>query len=412
MNEPLTLHASAMDRIAACPGSAWPARIPLNVTTRESKNGTATHEVTKNFPSLPVAASTDECLEMLAPEVSRAAIRHNADFAETTSLTRWAVGLWRDWREWFPHPQTEQEYEVIHVQGEYVKLSGRCDLLSTLAGPDGSVYEIHIGDWKTGHKDDVGAHTEQLKAYGYLAAQRYQTARRVRVCVLWVRSGNVDWAEYRVEDLIDWFTERRRELRRGPRYNPGKHCDYCPRALECPAFEADARRAVRVLSGLHPSIPAESIDELLPLPPDGPERGHALAKLLHDARLIARQAERALDLIAADLDARGGSLPTGDGYELRRQAVERQKVLTDPGLDVLVDQGFLTTEQVLSCMTISKTALEKKIRDDAGHGHKRTAVEAMREALAAAGALRTDVHYETVLRPVNQLENEAHEQPT
>lgn len=90
-------------------------------------------------------------------------------------------------------------------------------------------------DYKSGYKDSD--YRQQLLTYAHLAMNNFPTLKQVYSCIFWLRTGEFEgeWCTREASNL--WHAETLKRLEEFG-YNPGRHCSYCQRFLECPAAKS------------------------------------------------------------------------------------------------------------------------------------------------------------------------------
>lgn len=128
------------------------------------------------------------------------------------------------------------------------------------------------------------------------------------------------------------------------------------------------------------------------------------ADLLQRARLVAKAAEDAVEIVRAEVAAAGGSLTLSDGRTLQLTKQERRKIIPEKAWDFLGEAlGFRLTEAV----SISKSKVETIFRSMVSRGRKGAAVADLIKNLEEIDALETEtVERLEIVRPTKKISEE------
>lgn len=357
----LTLRASAMPLVMACPGAAREPSVRVDPHSKPAGLGSAIHEALR-----PVVEDQGVPWDRL-PDI---AARWGVDVEELRPLTALGAKLWPLVADRFPMASTELALSC-GIPGPFDDvgtLTGHIDLVSTT----GRVAEI--GDWKTGRLD--GDHRAQVTAYAVLALMDDPTLSHARCSVLWLREAEIE--EYTVtrQQAEAWLAEvRDRVIAWDGVYHPGTHCAHCPRSHECAAANAYQRRDVAIIL---------DTDEAAALTTMTPEQVVGLYK---QASHVEKLAKRVRDAVKAHVEAAGGELATEAG-RLVVQVEKRNTLDTMKAWPVLEAAGF-GDEDLADCVSVSLSDASDVAAKKAGRGKGAPAVLALKSALAEAGAVKT-----------------------
>jgi PD-(D/E)XK nuclease superfamily len=369
MPELLKLRASRTPLHMLCPASAVEPTIPVNTSSYEARLGTALHRLEA------AAIGRGEYLD-----ARDLALVEQVDGEELQLLAGLAWQVWEDIRERFPDPRCEVPMAQWFGSPAAIDLRGTCDLMA-----DGGDH-VRLADWKTGSED--GNHWDQLRAYALISLMGQPRWDRAYCVVIHVRRRRDEAVWFDRQELLDWWDGLVSRLRQNPvTYNPGAHCRWCPRALECPAQQALLRQHVQLVYSLATDGTFERLSSQSGI------RAQQLDAIRKACRTVTDAAESVRQMVAADVEAHGGVLPLPEGRELRLSRVVSQRWDYATAWPVLSQLAGIPAEQLYEAITVSKTAVEKIIREHAPRGHKSHAVDQLRELLASAGAVREEAQY-------------------
>lgn len=365
MADKLRLRCSALPLAFRCPGSVRRGDMSINETNDAADMGTAAHA------GLATLVETGRVDWDSVPDLAK---RHNVDADELRVLLAQGAKLWAQVSISFPEPMTELE---LGVDADGFVLSGHADILGRSANV------AHVGDWKTGRLDSD--YREQLLGYAALALLEDSTLTAATAGVLWVRDGEYEHHTLAREGLQAWEQRVKAEIVEWDgTYRPGSHCTHCPRAHECAAAKALARRDVAVL--LATDEPERAIEEMTP---------EQVISIVEKARTVSALAERVVKAAKARV-ANDGDL-VGAGKRLTLQHEERRRLLVMPAFEVLQQQGFDDAEMA-EVMDLSLRKAEQVAAKKAGKGKGAAATRALDAALEQAGAVQVDVVTKLVTR--------------
>lgn len=249
---------------------------------------------------------------------------------------------------------------------------------------------VAVLDYKTGWKDHD--YEWQGRGYALLGQNLFPNARQFRVHFLWTRFNSAETYTFNDDDLRETLAFVRHITAKGEAgtlgdFNPGEHCNRCPRRRSCPGRMRLARSVMEGTLDLRP----ETFDRL-------PAEQQAV--VLQRAHGLVRQAEK----VAGDMKAwvkerlrdAGGSMPLPGGREIALVQTETRQLIPSKALPVLgVDNPvrgmFATDAEFDAAVSLSVTAVERVVKARASRGAKGQAVEAIMEDMRARGALETRV---------------------
>lgn len=343
----ISLSASQTPRARACPPSIRTDAIQV-VTGELPAVGQAAHH------GLNRGIAHGQHLE-----VATLAAMFGADEEE---LERVMIQAWRAWsaiRQWFgDQPQCEvlleHEFGPLH-------LSGHVDVL----GLAPMQRQVRIADWKSSWQSED--HSDQIRAYAWLALQTYPDYDEVWAAVIRPRQGTYDAQVYRREDLKLWMDGLIERLtgRGSEQFNVGEQCLRCPRSVSCPAIADLMRRADTTLD----------IDDSLGNGPERYEEIYTKLRILEQACEVTRKA------IKSQVAAAGGRI---GNLVVTEEARETIRYTEAAAARVFAALGNDDLERIVS---ISKTELGKVVMRDAPHGQKGAKWQAIQEVLREAGAV-------------------------
>jgi hypothetical protein len=186
------------------------------------------------------------------------------------------------------------------------------------------------------------------------------------------RLGSAFGSIYRREDLEHWWASAKRTLSGPSFYRPGVQCDWCPRALACPAKTEYLRTAVIAIkmANEHPTATA------------------AMPELLQQIRSVERFCDGVKAMIRAEVKAHGGVIADDAGNEIRINVQEQKRVTFAAAWPVI--EKSVPADRLDDCVTLSKTAVEKIVRDmQPSRAGKTKAAKDLFGQLIAADAFQT-----------------------
>lgn len=358
MNEPISIRCSSLPILHHCTAALRDDGIRMGGNSPEAELGTAVHAV------LAARLYPGPC--DLDAEIDAAAKMYGCDPDELGILQAMAWQVWEELRTHF-HEATAEERMEASAHG--VTLSGTADVLDVVPGADG--IDVRVLDWKTGYLDLD--HLDQLRGYAWLAMQATPDASSAWVVVVRVRDRSYEGVSFTRSELEEWFEDLSKRLHGQEQFNPGQHCQYCPRAATCPAKEALLRQSWAAIRGDDYSIPIDS-------------RADWLAGMLQAVKFAEIQAELIRGVIRAEVVNAGGSMTTSDGRELVIRREERKEIDTELAWPIL---SPILRGDMLSVATIGKGKLEKAIKATVPKGKGAGAIRDTMERLSQAGAIHT-----------------------
>lgn len=355
----ISLRCSQLPLVQLCPASI-DVRPELRVESdsEPARLGTAVHELLRRH----IAGADFDPIEV--------AYTHRVNINELLSLYYMGLRQWDDLQEWFAdRPEAEVELTTIR---DGVALSGHIDLLA--CGEEG---EVRILDWKSGRMDVD--HSDQVKGYALLAIDDLPYANRAYTAVALIRDQVVDGAKHERQQLHAWWKDLLAKVTQEPRpYNPGPHCRFCPRALECPAKDRAIAQAFGITSGYN----------TYSLPTDMTDRATKLVAAMDAVRFLEHLAEQVKLLVKGDVLAHGGVMDAADGRKLVAKDVRTTEIVAAEAWEILSEE--LSPELLLTVVDVGKTKLEALVRDAAPRGSKGEEVKRLMARLQKAGATRTN----------------------
>jgi hypothetical protein len=367
------VRCSSLPLFWQCPSShdVQPDEIVLNESGEPAEAGTACHRWAAAFVrgkelDIPALAKEHGCdeneLSMLCAMVRKAlaALRQHFDAADGPMLVEQ------------PLTATIGENIVAVGTGDIVARSGRTGICL---------------DWKTGRVDSD--YTHQLRGYALGALELLGEVDEIVLIVVWVRQGVWDVERLSGHHLRDWAAEFSRRVRNGRgNFNPGSHCQYCPRALDCPARRAMVRSTVQTFAE-HTVVnwTPETRTAMAP----------AIGEMFGRVKLVEKACEEFRSALRADVDA-NGDLPIGGGRKIGLTQFNRREL--DPALSRPVLSKYLTPEELDSITKISPSQAEQIAVSKAERGKGAATKRELAAALEAAGAV--SVYPVTQLRELKE----------
>lgn len=363
----MKIRASRLPLAMVCPASMQATDYVLDSDGDAARLGSAVHEwLGKRIATQAIEG--DEAFDLLA-------VKYTLPVDDIRALSIRAWKLWREVEQWFPSPVVEG---VVEKDLGQLQMTGHVDVMSYNA----ESRIVFVNDHKTGFLDSD--HSDQVRAYGLMALDRFPDADQVHTCIMRVRDYTTDHANYSKAELVAWSQRVvQRVVEEQESYQPGRHCSFCPRRMTCKAFADWVRWAFELLSS------GEIIDMSGSASPE-------LVRKVYDAKsALSRLLEEAGEVLKTLAMARGGVLEKDDGMQLQMISQIRRVIMFKeawPLLSKRVEEDFWN--QVFA---VGKTELIKIIRLGAGRGEKERAVAELMQSLEDAGAIAEET--------INRLEN-------
>lgn len=328
----IELRASGCTLLKLCPSSHLELKEPVRFSTPESRKGTNIHRLI-------------------------------AEQFRTGEMPEWGTGeermlAGRFWRGWpdishlFPEPLIE---EPMALRGDGWVLEGHPDIAQARAA---------VADIKSGWKDFD--YSGQMEGYGLLVDAR-------TAFIIWLRLNAMDkLALPPGDEIADQITERVQAI--GKRYNPGSHCNWCPRQNVC---EAKRDYEKTVFGALVPLG-----DGLLPAKAD--------VLKLYEKLTVARQLLNRADLYIKGFIDKEGPLPYGDGTALGYQSYTTRNIDPQKAWPILLQS--VSEEQLAKSVRIVKDNIEGFVKFNAPRGEKQKRVAQLWKKLDAADAVERKEH--------------------
>ena len=292
------------------------------------------------------------------------AMLHGVELEELERMVAWGWNAWQKVRHLFPEPTCEVP---LHYAEDGLTLTGHADVVSIVER------EGRILDLKTGRLD--ADHSQQLAGYGLLLTAANEIDS-VYCMTIRVREQQAEGYRWTREELSAWWDGLTEHLKDRDTFRPGRHCQYCPRGVTCPAKTALLRQ--------HCGALLEQPEEFT-LPADP----LIIGQLFDRAKLVTRAAETIIDLVRAEVANRGGRIPIGDGRELVQLEQERRSIDYRLGRDIL--ESALGPDGLEKCTnhTINKSKVESEVKALAPARQNGKAVAALMDDLDRMGAIKT-----------------------
>jgi hypothetical protein len=294
--------------------------------------------------------------------------------SETRALVSVGRRLWFQYqpalgaslRELFPAPVCERELSVEVSRG--IVVTGHTDVQSGMVGT------CRVLDWKTGRVDSD--YSQQLLGYAALAMLENYAIERVETHIVWLREQDIEHYTMTRDELPAWVRRIERIANWRGSYESGSHCAHCPRAHECPGWNALVRRDASAL--LDEDV--ESLESRLALME--PDR---MIELVRRARMVAKVAERIVSAARAHV-ARVGEVA---GSESRLTISTTRLRVLDAFSAWPVLQEHLDDRELATCCKVSLSQVEELVAKKAPPRQGAAAKRELRQQLEEADA----VHY-------------------
>lgn len=363
----LTIRASSVPLALICAGSARPAEVKVHVESEAANAGTAVH------------AMLAEALRWGRPDwgaIPEMAVKHRCDERDLRFLLNAGWGMWERVKVRFSDaPSTEVERSVT-IGG--LTLTGHTDVEDFIHATN----QAEVWDHKTDRKDTD--YSGQLKAYAALillkAEELGSPITKARAGIGWIRADEVEDYRMTLPEARLWFNKLSEHLLEWDgTHNAGPHCEHCPRAHECPAAAALARKNVEMFAGGGATLALEALS------PD------ELIAILGRADAVRRAAEELRSRVKDLMLSRGEVVGSKQKLVFEQQNRRSLKVLQ--ALPVLREAG-LQDADLESALSAEISKLEDIVAKRAGRGLGSKAVGQLRAALDDVGA----IEYVTVNR--------------
>lgn len=371
----LLLSGSALQRLAACLGSAYLPRAERITAPAEVGNGK--HDFLRNLNHM----SRDEALAQVPDEYR--------SICEAVNVARLPIGS-----NFLCEMALAYDFETgatrllgFDLSRNYGPL-GETEIPMTLdVAADASTY-VWVGDYKTGHAFVPPPMRNWQLRVGALAFARYSKKDTARISLIHVREDGYPYRDHATLDAfeLDLIEAQVRQLGRRvhaarkaaeqgeqPSLVAGEHCIHCPSRVYCPAQIALVRRLGEEPTTVASEVTAE-------LTPATAARAYLRLKLV---RKIFDDLEEALKAYAKEnpIDLGDGRIygPEKRVYDHLDASVVRQ---------VLLEQHGVETADKACEYTTSKDAVERAIRpiyeSRKQAGEKKVTISGLKEAALKA----------------------------
>lgn len=349
----LTIRVSSLPLLFRCAAAAQAPDLRIAEGSEPADLGSAAHEALR-----PVAEGLGVAWDAI-PEIAG---RWGVDDGDVRALAAMGAKLWPLIRDTFPDATTE--HEVAADVTPTLRIVGHLDFASRV------LTFARAGDWKTGRVDSD--YREQMRGYAALLLLEDPKLTEATVTIVWLRDGDIENYTLAREGLAAWIADVTKIAESTGSYSPGAHCDRCPRAHECPARTALARRDVAAFAGSDEAALTTMT-------------ASQIVDLYRHAKRVFLLAERAKDAIRAHVEATGDVAV--DGARLTLVDEERRGLSTLAAWPVLEGEG-LTDEETAEVVDIRLSKLEALVASKAGRGKGAAAVRDLGKKLAAVDAVR------------------------
>lgn len=306
-----------------CPTSVLPAEHPIRDEGLPLRRGSAVHRLLHMY-----LVDEDTSLQV----VQEVASRYRVDWKDLDELFEKGKQAIDTLGEHLPDSKRLCEYELPEWNG----VKGTVDLLCM----DDDL--IVVVDWKSGRSD--GDHYEQLIDYAWrVRALEGNEERAIKAIAVNLELST--WTVYEFDEAaFRGFLDRDSSIREraGKEYNPGAHCGYCPRRLDCGAYSDLQRSSIYALTEV-PSFDAVSVEKLAESYP----KVQMLSKLLDSYK----------EALRANLMHSDGPLPVGGGKEVLLKEYKKEEIDPKRAWAVLQKSEF-SDDDIASVLRISKTAVQ------------------------------------------------------
>lgn len=308
-------------------------------------------------------------------DIGQLATEHGCDPDELGFLSAQGRKLLKELGKYIDLSKAESEVPMSVNIGDEITITGTGDLCDRQGDTALAV------DYKSGRADFD--HTAQLRGYGLLLLHKYGSAvRKVTTIVARLREGIWDVEHLTREQLESWRDEFKRRLRNGKgKFNPGGHCEYCPRSRNCPGKQEMAKAAIAEANAVGMAVVAWTPETRL-------AAGPKIAETLGKFRVITDIAERFREAVKADV-LEHGPLPAGPGRQLAILTVNKRVLNPAKARPVLLGK-YADQAAIDAATTLSLSKLEASLAAASAHGLAAANKREMNAALEAAGAISTN----------------------
>lgn len=335
----MKIRCSSLPRVMACPASKQAPDVDIDESSELATIGTAVHKV--------MARIVTDNLDGVPDDVKDSDVKRMA----------WnGLRLWQKFRD---------DAKVLYVESELTSdiIKGHPDVVF-LAND-----RLVALDWKTGYIQK--SYEEQLKGYLYLADFNAPEGTELDGYVGvtgWLRwRDSYDVAHYDQSDLVD-FKRKVEAALQNDTYSPGDHCTYCPLFHDCDALTKQAGSLIARFTGTE-NLPSDPV--LL---------GNAY-EAWTQFKKFSYQYEK---LLKATINT-DGMVPLPDGTRLvYEDKVQHPIKASDETVNIIMN---LVGEKVWDAVSISKSAVEKVIKQEVVKGQGAKMIRNIMAQLDEAGLI-------------------------
>ena len=396
----LRIWPSAAPRHNDCPGSAYPTEgITITQPSGEpARAGSAIHGLAGQI----VRENLSNC-----PDATGYAVDHDVlgKLKDITIKGIYASQMWCEIRGEFDLEtvKVESYAKLIDDSGDgpILRVSGYTDVVGLLN--DGVT--IGIIDWKSGLPDveivdvegedgeDEEEETEdsgsihQLKCYALQALDEYPDRSLVRLYLGWLNERYYLTVTYTRDEILSWWDSLQKSIREwdGKTYSPGGCCRWCRNLVDCPGREKYIGKAVAVFD--HAPAPTKGRSGLAL---NDPKRILVEARLalaydqckVLEAHIAAFRSNLKQEIVA------GGPIPDGNGKAIALINVKGKTVIDSlAGWKKMKEHLGGNESELIALTTVSKSTIEKAVKDRTDRGEKTRAVEDLMRDLEGENAV-------------------------
>lgn len=355
-----------------------PSQLPLLSRCRASFRECA------KLPNISSEASIEgranhRAAEYAAKDVNIDPLKLATEFGISEDLAEQAIG-----RQWYMRKLKTSgwivgtETEMAVTLNDKLSIFGTCDLTAF----DQDCNNAIVADQKSGRLEvDPPSVNLQLIAYAIGVLQCYPGIQKMKLSIIYSRFGQAVECEWTPAELLAWLPTIERIVAdaMGPRadYNPGQHCQYCRACATCPAIQ----KSVALITNGELA--------LVDLKDAAPAIKTKVLTMMQVARKWADSAEAALKSPGV------APFAVEDGKEWGPIESPRKSLI--PSRESFESLFALVGEHYVDAVSITNQPIEKALRDGAGKGLKKKAVDDFWEAMRSKGFVkeRTITQYRT-----------------
>ena len=396
----VTLRASSMDQLFACPPSVLMTTVeeaaPTPAIARDNRAtvlGSAVHDM---------AADMIERGSYNFQAISSTYALTEAERNDAIILMDYVRQLWtEEMYKYFEAAKVERRVRSKEIvapnQPQRFRLSGTMDVVSP-AGPNRAIFL----DWKTGRIDDGYHHQMNAYAFCLWSEMGKPDDFEITSVVAFLRQRYYRVVKHTPTKMGRWLDDLYRNVLGNMEYHPGPQCQWCNQFATCQARQAlvggtvDAlmrRELVDQADDPHGDVAElrEGFDLLKKLDKvtkHDPAVSEAVATLHYRLKLVSQLVDDGKELLKTTAKRVGG-IPLPNDMSMIVRPMDRQTLDPERALPAL--REHLSDQQICKAMKLSLPELKRLKASGAGRGEKKGAINQLVDDLQAASAMKTNV---------------------